>query len=67
MALLEGKPEDEVFGATTRRRPSRPRPRREEKGTAREGPRPRPRPRPGLAGGGAAEMRANDSIAGTPR
>ncbi len=60
IALLEGKPEDEVF--TDQEEEAKPpeAPAVEEKGTAREGPRPRPRPRPGLAGG-SAEMRANDS------
>ena len=60
IALLEGKPEDEVFADEEEAKPPEAPP-VEEKGTAREGPRPRPRPRPGLAGGGAAEMRANDS------
>jgi cell division protease FtsH len=57
IALLEGKPEDEVFAEEEAPPPEAPPV--EEKGTAREGPKPRPRPRPGLAGGGA-EMRAND-------
>jgi cell division protease FtsH len=61
IALLEGKPEDEVFAAADEEEAKPPEaPAVEEKGTAREGPKPRPRPRPGLAGGGA-EMRANDS------
>jgi cell division protease FtsH len=60
IALLEGKPEDEVFSDEEEAKPPEAPP-VEEKGTAREGPKPRPRPRPGLAGGGAAEMRANDS------
>jgi cell division protease FtsH len=59
IALLEGKPEDEVFSDEEEAKPPEA-PAVEEKGTAREGPKPRPRPRPGLAGGGA-EMRANDS------
>ena len=59
IALLEGKPEDEVFADEEEAKPPET-PAVEEKGTAREGPKPRPRPRPGLAGGGA-EMRANDS------
>jgi cell division protease FtsH len=59
IALLEGKPEDEVFAAEEEATPPEAPP-VEEKGTAREGPKPRPRPRPGLAGG-SAEMRANDS------
>jgi cell division protease FtsH len=60
IALLEGKPEDEVFSDEEEAKPPEAPP-VEEKGTAREGPKPRPHPRPGLAGGGAAEMRANDS------
>jgi cell division protease FtsH len=59
IALLEGKPEDEVFADEEEaQRPEAPAV--EEKGTAREGPKPRPHPRPGLAGGGA-EMRDNRS------
>jgi cell division protease FtsH len=58
IALLEGKPEDEVFTDEEEAQPPEAPP-VEEKGTAREGARPRPHPRPGLAGGGA-EMRAND-------
>jgi cell division protease FtsH len=60
IALLEGKPEDEVFADDQEAAPPPEAPPVEEKGTAREGPKPRPRPRPGLAGGGA-EMRSNDS------
>jgi cell division protease FtsH len=60
IALLEGKPEDEVFAQDEEEAKPPEAPAVEEKGTAREGPKPRPRPRPGLAGGGA-EMRANDS------
>jgi cell division protease FtsH len=59
IALLEGKPEDEVFAEDEEEAKSPEAPAEEEKGTAREGPRPRPRPRPGLAGGGAAEMRGD--------
>jgi cell division protease FtsH len=59
IALLEGKPEDEVF-AEEEEAPPPEAPPVEEKGTAREGPKPRPRPRPGLAGG-SAEMRDNRS------
>ncbi len=59
IALLEGKPEDEIFAEEEEAKPPQA-PAVEEKGTAREGPKPVPRPRPGLAGGGA-EMRANDS------
>ncbi len=61
IALLEGKPEDEVFTKDEEEAKPPEAPALEEKGTAREGARPRPRPRPGLAGGGAAEMRSNDS------
>jgi cell division protease FtsH len=57
IALLEGKPEDEVFADEEEAQPPEA-PLVEEKGTAREGARPRPRPRPGLAGG-SAEMRDN--------
>jgi cell division protease FtsH len=60
IALLEGKPEDEVFQDEEEAAPPPEAPPVEEKGTAREGPKPRPRPRPGLAGGGA-EMRDNRS------
>jgi cell division protease FtsH len=60
IALLEGKPEDEVFADDQEAAPPPEAPPVEEKGTVREGPKPRPRPRPGLAGGGA-EMRSNDS------
>ena len=60
IALLEGKPEDEIFVDEEEEAKPPQAPAVEEKGTAREGPKPRPRPRPGLAGGGA-EMRANDS------
>jgi cell division protease FtsH len=56
IALLEGKPEGEVFHDEEEAQP----PPVEEKGTAREGARPRPHPRPGLAGG-SAEMRDNRS------
>ncbi len=59
IALLEGKPEDEIFADEEEAKPPEAPP-VEEKGTAREGPKPRPHPRPGLAGGGA-EMRDNRS------
>jgi cell division protease FtsH len=58
IALLEGKPEDEVFAKEEEAQPPEASP-VEEKGTAREGARPL-RPRPGLAGG-SAEMRDNRS------
>jgi cell division protease FtsH len=57
IALLEGKPEDEVFHDEEEAKPPEAPP-VEEKGTAREGARPRPRPRPGLAGG-SADMRVD--------
>jgi cell division protease FtsH len=60
IALLEGKPEDEVFADEQEEAQPPEAPPIEEKGTAREGARPRPRPRPGLAGG-SAEMRDNRS------
>jgi cell division protease FtsH len=60
IALLEGKPEDEVFADEEPEAKPPEAPPVEEKGTAREGPKPRPRPRPGLAGG-SAEMRDNRS------
>jgi cell division protease FtsH len=60
IALLEGKPEDEVFFDEQEEAKPPEAPPVEEKGTAREGARPRPHPRPGLAGG-SAEMRAQDS------
>jgi cell division protease FtsH len=59
-ALLEGRSEEEVFGSDEEA-PARPEPTPEpEEKPAREGPKPMPRPRPGLAGGGAAEMRADE-------
>jgi cell division protease FtsH len=60
IALLEGKPEDEVFADDEEESKPPEAPAAEEKSTAREGPKPRPRPRPGLAGGGAAEMRGDE-------
>jgi cell division protease FtsH len=57
IALLEGKPAEEVFHDEEEAKPPEAPP-VEEKGTAREGARPRPRPRPGLAGGGA-DMRVD--------
>jgi cell division protease FtsH len=60
IALLEGKPEDEVFAKDEEEAKPPEAPAVEEKGTAREGPKPRPRPRPGLAGG-SADMRDNRS------
>jgi cell division protease FtsH len=58
VALLEGKPEDEVFSEEEEEeKPEAPAD--TEKGTSREGARPRVQPKPGLAGGGAAEMRSD--------
>jgi cell division protease FtsH len=59
--LLEGKSEDEVFGAEDEEERGTPTPSPEpEKKPQREGPRPVPRPRPGFAGG-SAEMRADST------
>jgi cell division protease FtsH len=59
VALLAGKSEEEVF--PEEEEPAKPQTAAPEPEKAqREGPRPVPRPRPGLAGGGAAEMRADD-------
>ncbi len=60
IALLEGKPEDEVFSDDEEEAKPPEAPAEAEKGTGREGARPRPQPRPGLAGGGAAEMRGDE-------
>jgi cell division protease FtsH len=51
VALLEGKPEDEVFVDEEEPEPVEPAPEPEK--AAREGARPMPRPRPGYAGGDA--------------
>jgi cell division protease FtsH len=59
VALLDGKPAEEVFPEEEEAaKPEEPAP--EPERPQREGPRPVPRPRPGLAGGGTAEMRADD-------
>ncbi|MDP9187992.1 MAG: ATP-dependent zinc metalloprotease FtsH [Actinomycetota bacterium] len=58
VALLDGKPEEEVFPAAEEEAPESPEA-EVEKTSAREGARPRVRPKPGLAGGGAAEMRGD--------
>jgi cell division protease FtsH len=59
VALLDGKAAAEVF--PEEEEPSKPEePAAEPERPQREGPRPRPQPRPGLAGGGTAEMRADD-------
>ena len=59
VALLAGKAEDEVFQEEEEAAKPQP-PAPEPEKAQREGPRPVPRPRPGLAGGGAAEMRADE-------
>jgi cell division protease FtsH len=59
VALLEGKPEDEVFPPDEEEPPAAPA--EEEKSAARKGPVPRVQPKPGLAGGGTAEMRGEQS------
>jgi cell division protease FtsH len=57
--LLEGKPEDEVFGDEDEGEPISPEPEPEAaERPVREGPRPVTPPRPGFAGG-SAEMRAD--------
>ncbi|MEK6250732.1 MAG: ATP-dependent zinc metalloprotease FtsH [Actinomycetota bacterium] len=58
VALLDGVAEEDVF-VDEEEEPAKPEPAPEPE-PHREGPRPVPRPRPGLAGGGAAEMRADD-------
>ena len=60
VALLEGKPEEEVF-SDDEEETAEPPEAEAEKSSAREGARPRVQPKPGLAGGGAAEMRSDDS------
>jgi cell division protease FtsH len=60
VALLDGKSEDEVFPPDQEETPEPPEA-ESEKTAAREGPRPRVQPKPGLAGGGAAEMRGDDT------
>jgi cell division protease FtsH len=59
VALLDGKTEAEVFPPDEEESAEAPEA-EAEKTAAREGPRPRVQPKPGLAGGGAAEMRAGD-------
>ncbi len=66
IALLEGKPAEEVFHDEEEAAPPPEASEVEEKSTVREGPKPRPRPRPGLAGG-SAEMRADDPGRRDPR
>ena len=51
VALLDGKPESEIFPEEEPSKPAEPAPEPEK--AQREGPRPIPRPRPGYAGGTA--------------
>jgi cell division protease FtsH len=60
VALLDGKPADEVFPPDEEEQETPGAPAEEEKSSARSGSRPRVQPKPGLAGGGAAEMRSDD-------
>jgi len=61
VALLDGKPMEEVFPPEEEEKEEEPEAEAEaEKSTAREGSRPRVQPKPGLAGGGAAEMRSDE-------
>ena len=57
--LLEGAPEDEVFGDGGGASDSPSRSRSPRRAPSREGPRPVPRPRPGFAGGGRARRVAD--------
>jgi len=62
VALLEGKSEEDVFGASDAEKDEEAAPEsppEAERSAGREGPRPVTRPRPGFAGG-SAEMRADD-------
>jgi cell division protease FtsH len=59
VALLDGVPEEDVFVADDEES-AKPETAPEPETPHREGARPVPRPRPGLAGGGTAEMRADD-------
>ena len=61
IALLEGKPEEEVFPPDQEETPQAPEA-EAERGTAREGPRPRPQPKPGFAGGAAEMRRRTDDV-----
>ena len=61
LGLLEGKSEEEVFPPDEEEEETPGAPAEEEKSSARSGSRPRVQPKPGLAGGGAAEMRSDDS------
>ena len=60
VALLEGKPEEEVFADEEEEAEPPEAPPVRRRAPPARAPGPRPRPRPGLAGG-SAEMRANDS------
>jgi len=64
VALLEGGSEQDVFPSEEEEAAKPEEPAAEPEPAHREGPRPMPRPRPGLAGGGTAEMRADDSPSG---
>jgi cell division protease FtsH len=59
VALLDGKSAEEVFPPDEEEPPAAPA--AEEKSSARSGARPRVQPKPGLAGGGTAEMRGEQS------
>jgi cell division protease FtsH len=59
VALLDGKSQEEVFPPDEEEPPAAPAD--EEKSAARSGARPRVQPKPGLAGGGTAEMRGEQS------
>ncbi len=62
LGLLEGKSEEEVFPPSEEEEETPGAPAEdEEKSSARSGSRPRVQPKPGLAGGGTAEMRSDDS------
>jgi cell division protease FtsH len=61
IALLEGKAAEDVFPAEEEVKAGEKEPAEEEKSTARSGALPRIRPKPGLAGGGTAEMRGDQT------
>jgi cell division protease FtsH len=61
IALLEGKAAEDVFPDEEEVKAGEKEPAQEEKSTARAGALPRIRPKPGLAGGGTAEMRGDQS------
>ncbi|CAN5554014.1 ATP-dependent zinc metalloprotease FtsH [soil metagenome] len=60
LALLEGKPAEEVFPPGGEEESEEPEAEAEES-SALKGARPRVQPKPGLAGGGTVEMRGDDS------